>query len=59
MKRVLYPVAGSIGGILGMTASVVRKEGVSACIVGFLLAFVLTVIMVDHYYNSWREHRRR
>ena len=59
MKRVLYLTAGSIGGMLGMTASVLREESVSACILGFLLAFGLTVIVVDYYYNSWREHRRR
>lgn len=59
LKRTLYIILGLVGGYCGMLIPMQRDETLTSQLVGFILAFGLTVLIADHYYEQWRERRRR
>ncbi len=58
-KKLLYLSLGVIGGGLGMLIPLQREETLTSQVVGFALAFSLSLLAIDHYYQQWRERRKR
>jgi|GEM_PF-1609610 len=58
-KKTLYLLLGLGGGYLGMQIPFRRAETLTSQVVGFMLAFSLSILIIDHSYHQWRERRRR